>query len=165
MDGIVGDFLQFARPPRPRTEPGDLNALVAGQLDTFRLRAKENGVTVDWDPGPLPELSFDPDLMKQAILNLLLNALQVLESGGRIRVSSRRGESTAALEIADDGPGMDEETASRIWDLYYTTKEQGTGLGLPTVHRIAREHGGRVEVDSAPGAGARFTLHLPLEQP
>jgi signal transduction histidine kinase len=163
VDGIVSDFLEFARPPRPRRELGDLNALVAGQLEIFRLRAAESRVEINWDPGELPELSFDSDMMKQTTLNLLLNALEALEPGGRIHVNSRQREKVAALEIADDGPGMDEETLSRIWDLHYTTKERGTGMGLPTAHRIVREHGGRIDVDSAPGAGTRFTILLPLE--
>jgi signal transduction histidine kinase len=100
--------------------------------------------------------------MGQALLNLLTNALAALAEGGTIAVRVGREGDEALLEVVDDGPGMDAQTLARIWDLYYSTKEGGTGMGLPLVHRIVQEHGGGVTVQSAPGAGARFCIRLPM---
>ena len=103
------------------------------------------------------------------MLNLILNAVEAVEGSGRVVVSVRRDRSReagapteAVIEVSDTGRGIDEENLARLFSPFYTTTEGGTGLGLPSVRRIAQAHGGRVEVGSEPGRGSTFTLHLPL---
>jgi signal transduction histidine kinase len=96
---------------------------------------------------------------------VLLNAVQVVDEGGALTCRSRDEERTCVLEIADDGPGLDPAAAAHVFQLFYTTKGGGTGLGLPIANRIVEEHGGRMAVASEPGRGATFAFFLPFEGP
>ena len=103
----------------------------------------------------------DPDQLQQALLNLLTNAVEAT-TDGRVEIEARLTESgDVQIEVADTGTGIPPENIERIFDLYFTTKPQGTGLGLGLVHRIITEHGGRLDVQSKPGHGTRITLQLP----
>jgi signal transduction histidine kinase len=108
-------------------------------------------------------------MIRQALINLLLNALQAMPGGGSVVVSAsrerREGRWIASVEVADDGRGMSEETTARLFQPFFTTKAQGTGLGLAVVRRFVEAHGGRVAVRSSEGHGSTFTLLLPLEAP
>jgi len=105
---------------------------------------------------------IDVDLVPQALLNLLINAVQAMADGGEllIRLSGQRGE--AEIEVTDTGTGIPPEELNSIFQAYYSTKKHGTGLGLPTTRRIIREHGGAVRLESEPGKGTRFVVSLPL---
>ena len=118
-------------------------------------------------------LSADGAQIEDAVLNLIINAIEAIESEGQVRVTIRSAEDTsgeesadeAVIEISDNGRGIVEEDLARIFNPFFTKTEGGTGLGLPAVKRIARLHGGRIEVNSSPGAGSTFALHLPLTRP
>ncbi len=111
----------------------------------------------------LPPLLLDADAFRQAVLNLLRNALQALpETGGRVVLGSGSHEGWAWFAVADNGPGVPEEQRRKIFDLYYTTRASGTGLGLPLVQRCATQHDGHVDVADTPGGGATFTFFLEI---
>ena len=114
-------------------------------------------------------LSADAAQIEDAVLNLIINAIEAIGSDGQVVVTIRRAENAdeesgeeAVIEVSDNGRGINREDLARIFNPFFTKTEGGTGLGLPAVRRIARLHGGRVEVDSSPGKGSSFTLHLPI---
>jgi signal transduction histidine kinase len=189
----VGQLLRFT-PRRPSTAPLRIERPVADALALVRHRAQAEGVELvlaaggeraavtggPWPPRLAERLSGLPTLygeeggLAQALLNLLVNALDALRaprapgSGPpRVEVELSLGGSELSIAVSDNGPGVDERQMGRIGDLFYTTKEvgQGTGLGLPIVHNVAAAHGGRLELESQPGAGFRATLILPLAPP
>jgi signal transduction histidine kinase len=168
VDAIVGNFLEFSRPPKLAVQRISPSAVVdqSVQLLTHRLKSYEVAVAVKRDR-PLDPVSADPEQLKEVIVNIIINACEAMGDGGgvTIRETTQRiaGRDFAEIAIADTGPGIPEDMLQRVFEPFYTTKEDGTGLGLSIVDRIVREHGGRVDVASAPGQGTTFTLRLPLE--
>ena len=161
---IVQDFLAFARPPATNRQMGSLAAVLERTITLFRPMAEAQGVQVALELGMVKEFAFDHEQVGQAVQNLLRNALEAVpESGGEIRVRLDEEGSYATVEVADNGPGIPVEERVRVFHLYHTTKAEGTGVGLSLVHRIADEHGGRVEIDDTPGGGATLRLYLKRE--
>jgi two-component system sensor histidine kinase HydH len=106
---------------------------------------------------------LDSNQMKQALLNIIQNSIEAIETNGKIQIQSKLAdEREAIIEIADNGVGMSQETLSKIFNLYFTTKPTGTGLGLSLVHQIISQHNGRIEVESEVGKGTRFLIYLPI---
>jgi signal transduction histidine kinase len=113
-------------------------------------------------PPDLPEVLADPVLLRQAFLNLCVNAVQAMQPGpGRLAVTARRDGRDVVVDFRDSGPGMDAETQRRVFEPFFTTKASGTGLGLAIVRQSAEAHGGSVSVESRPGEGATFRVRLP----
>ena len=178
LKDILTDFLDFAGEKKLSPSPTDLNAMIDELADFFHPQAERQRVRIFVTPASQRvEALVDGPLIKQAVLNLLLNALQAMgepERPGsqqgtreiymRTELGEDDGHPVARLRVADTGPGMDEATISRIFTPYFTTKSGGTGLGLPTSRRIVEEHGGRIEVHSEPGRGTEFTLVLPVPE-
>lgn len=161
---IVQDFLAFARPPATNRQLGSLGDVVERTITLFRPMAESRGVEVTLEKGTVKEFAFDHEQVGQALHNLLRNGLEAVpESGGEIRVKLDQDGSYARIEVADNGPGIPIEERVRVFHLYHTTKAGGTGVGLSLVHRIADEHGGRVEIDDTPGGGATLRLYLKRE--
>lgn len=157
---VVEDFSAFARMPRPRPGPVDVAPLLE-RVATLQ-RGRSAGAAVEVDAAGAPDLVVaDGGLLERALGNLVANALDVLGERGRVTLRARREADDVCLEVEDDGPGLDAEQRARIFTPYYTTRDSGTGLGLPIVSAIAADHGGRVEVESEPGQGARFTIRIP----
>jgi signal transduction histidine kinase len=152
LDRVVRDFVQYSRPPGLDLQPGSINHVVRAALDLLDAQIREKRITV--------EIS-----LQSALYNVLLNAVQVVDEGGHILCRSRDEGTLCCLEITDDGPGLEPEKTAHIFELFYTTKKGGTGLGLPLANRIVEEHGGRMAVASEPGAGATFAIFLPFEGP
>ncbi len=165
LSRITGNLLLFARQVEPRCRPVDLREVVAEALLYARSAVRAKGVVLEEVLGVTP-VAADPDLVRQALLNVLLNAVQAVDTGGRIRVTCRpdphEDPPVARVSVSDDGPGVPEEERERIFDPFYTTRARGVGLGLAIVQRIVSSHGGWVSVDDADLGGARFTLALPL---
>ncbi len=165
LSRITGNLLLFARQVEPRCRPVDLREVVAEALLYARSAVRAKGVVLEEVLGETP-VAADPDLVRQALLNVLLNAVQAVDTGGRIRVTCRpdpdEDPPVARVSVSDDGPGVPEEERERIFDPFYTTRARGVGLGLAIVQRIVSSHGGWVSVDDADLGGARFTLALPL---
>jgi len=161
IERIVADFLTFARPPKAQRTLQDPLLALRQVTETFASLARAQGVDFQQELGASPALALDADQFRQAVLNLLMNALQAVpRPGGRITLTTRREGGHLLLSVADNGPGIPEELRRKVFDLYFTTRADGTGIGLPLVQRFAGQHGGRVEVHAGPGGGATFTLHL-----
>ncbi len=175
---ILTDFLRFAGGVRIETGRVDLNAVVEEMSDFFTPQAEAAGIRLRCDlaRGPL-EVDLDASHFKQALLNLLLNALQAMTSGGGpeeqarapadreiiLRTERRKGPTgpSVAVHVIDTGPGIPADRIGQIFTPYFTTKVSGSGLGLPTTRRLVEEHGGRIEVHSEPGRGSDFVVSLP----
>ena len=164
LEQLVNNFLTYARPDRPDFEPTNLNSLVGEVIRLLEVDFQQHGVELKEDLDPdLPELEIDVSQFKQALINLMVNARQVLRDGGTVRVRSR----TAAggellLEIIDDGPGIAEEVRERIFEVFYSNRGGGTGLGLPIAKQIVERHGGSIEVESVIDVGTTFRIRLDL---
>lgn len=160
---IVEEFSEFARLPQPRFTPTDLNEVVEQTLGLYRARAGEVRFEALLDPR-LPLVPVDRDLIARALGNLVANALDAMPSGGELRLRTAVGSGEVRLTVEDSGPGFDPEQRRRLFTPYHTTKRGGTGLGLAIVQGIASDHGGRVEIQSGPGKGARVALVLPARE-
>jgi len=162
LQKLLGDFLDFARQETLALEPGSLNAEVDQLLDFFAPQARDAGVEVVRYLDPeLAALRLDRETFRSAVLNLLLNAVQAMEAGGQLVVRTRPSGLGVVLELIDTGPGMDAETLAKVFQAFYTTKQGGSGLGLPTARKIIEAHGGTIDVESAPGRGTKVAIWLP----
>jgi two-component system sensor histidine kinase HydH len=161
IERIVTGFLQLAKPAAVQRRPEQPAEVLRPVVETFAAAAAARNTEFRVELDGLPILELDADAFRQAVLNLLRNALQAAPTaGGRISLRGERHGTSVHLAVADNGPGVPPEDRQRIFDLYYTTRAEGSGLGLPLVRRFARQHGGRVEVGETPGGGATFTLFL-----
>lgn len=161
---ILDDFLRFAGRMELVRKPTELNRLLEELVDFFSPQAHLQRVRLRLRPsdGPLV-VPADERLLKQAILNLMINALQAMpESGGEMILSAAREGGIAEIDVIDTGQGMDAQTVGRIFDAYYSTKRAGTGLGLAISRRIVEEHGGQISVTSEIGKGSDFKICLPV---
>ncbi|OGC95022.1 MAG: hypothetical protein A2W25_10780 [candidate division Zixibacteria bacterium RBG_16_53_22] len=164
INDSVKQFLTLARPPVLNKTESNLNECVAHVTSLFKPRAEQKGCRLDVAFGDLPQMSFDTELCGQALLNLLENAIAAVDSNGRISVKTYRKGKACFLEVTDNGPGIPDKDKERVFDLYYTTKPSGTGMGLPNVLRIVKEHGGRVEIWDNHGGGTVFRMEFPIEK-
>ncbi|MSP62043.1 MAG: HAMP domain-containing histidine kinase [Myxococcales bacterium] len=158
---VVNDFLEYARRARPELTPTDAADLLreVHQVLAADAEREEVGLIVD-APHPA-RVACDPPQLRRALLNLGRNALQACEAGGQVTLGCSVDGARVRLSVRDTGRGIDPEKRAKIFTPFFTTREKGTGLGLAFVAEIARDHGGTIAVDSAPGQGALFTLHLP----
>jgi len=163
LETIVEDFLRYARGGVIDRAPHDLGQLVREVLEFVEPEDTRAGIRHHADlPSGLPLVMIDPIAMRQAILNLFVNARQAMPMGGELIVRLRRQGNFVELSTTDTGVGMSPEDLERCFELYYSTKREGTGLGLSTTKRIVEEHGGRIHVLSEPGRGTSFSILLPL---
>jgi len=162
LNGVLEDFLHFARPTPVEYGRFALRPVVNNVLDLTRQQALSNHVEVRLDLDEDKELSGQGEQIKQALLNLVLNALQAMPAGGILQVSTRNLPQEVHIKVSDNGPGIAAEDRERIFNPFVTTRESGTGLGLAITQRIVHGHNGHIVLDSTPGQGASFTLCLPL---
>jgi len=167
MTDLVREITQFGRPGSLRRVPTNLNGLLESclALAQARVTGKETRVSLELDPG-LPPAALDPREIRKVFLNLIVNALEAMESGGTVTLRTRRTEQ-GLIEVAveDTGCGMSEETRARIFDLFFTTKDSGTGLGMAIASAVVEQHGGRMEIRSQLGRGTQVRVLLPLGAP
>jgi len=166
MAEIIGNLKDFSRLDRSKVTSFNLN----DGLNSTLLLAKHllKNITVNRRFGEIPAVICSPSQINQVFLNLITNAAQAMEDGkGAITLTTRRDGDGVAVEVADSGKGIPPEVLPKIFDPFFTTKEagKGTGLGLSISYKIIQQHGGRINVESQPGAGTRFTLWLPLQPP
>lgn len=165
LEAILNDFLRFARSSELKLEPADLNRLLQEVVDFVEPEAKKKGVQIRTQFAvSLPEIQLDRNALRQAILNLLVNAREAMPKGGELILRTKKEGNFVELELTDTGEGMSEEVLARCFDVYFSTKRGGTGLGLPTTKRIVEDHGGEIEVQSELGRGTRFVIRLPVVQ-
>lgn len=167
LERLVNNFLAYARPAQPRFENMDLNALAADVVRFLDADFRQHEVTLRSDLEPLlPQVEIDAPQMKQALMNLMVNARQVLPAGGSVIIRSRAGsQGEVVIEIEDDGPGIPTEALERIFEVFYSSRGGGTGLGLPIAKQIVERHGGTIDVESEVGVGTTFRIRLPRHHP
>jgi len=166
---IVSRFSDFAKMPPPEFEPVDLNESVRSVVKLFEPQLCAVG-----RPPITPELYLDEDLarpqadpvlLRRALENLVLNSLDAMPTGGTLTVRTSQNNGSVRLDVSDTGAGLTPEECARLFTPYYTSKQHGTGLGLAIVQSVVSDHGGKIAVESAPGAGATFRIELPIEHP
>ncbi len=159
---VTEGYLRLARLPRPALRDADLNQLVT---DLFTMLAEElhaHHIEAVLDLAtPAPHAQVDPGQLRQALINIVRNSREAMPKGGVIRVSTRGQNETSAIVIEDTGQGMPPDVVPRVLEPFFTTKSEGTGLGLSLTHEIVTQHGGDIEVSSEPGQGTRVSLTLP----
>jgi len=164
LNRVLEDFLRFARPEPVEQGRFVLQHVIGDVLDLTRQQAARNNVDVAVDLGDEIGIRGQGEQLKQAFLNLVLNALQAMPNGGALKISMRALPQEVQVLVSDSGPGIAPEDRERIFNPFVTTRDSGTGLGLAITQRIIQGHGGRIILDSRPGEGACFTVCLPRPQ-
>jgi signal transduction histidine kinase len=165
INRILTDLLQTARPHPPDIRPTDLNTTVEHAVMLARQQVISKPIQIELQKDPtLPPVEHDSDQIHQVLLNLLLNAMQAIETAGKVRVELFAADGNAGISVTDTGRGIAAEHLPNIFRPFYTTKGNGTGLGLSLARRIVEEHHGRIEVTSEVGKGTRFLVELPFRQ-
>jgi len=162
LDEVVQGFLKFTRPEDLRLQPVRLAALFDEVIPIVRPEAERRGVALRVELDGAPDVNGDPAMLRQAFLNLALNACQAMPDGGELTIKGAAARNRlTSITVADTGAGIQPANLSRIFDLYFTTKEGGSGIGLSMVYRTVQMHDGEIEVQSTPGAGTTFRVLLP----
>jgi len=167
LENLMRQFLSLAAPSAVNLEPVVVSEVIRYVVELLRPEAEARGIALALDlPDALPLLTADPAQLKQALVNLVINALQAVERGGRIVIGVRPNPAAGALDlqVSDNGPGVPKDRMAAIFEPFFTTKSEGSGLGLWIVQQIASAHGGAVTVAAPDGGGAVFTLRLPLDR-
>lgn len=164
LNRVVSELLELVRPAHLKWQPVDLNEVIGHSLQLVSQDALARDITLQFTAQPsLCRIQADPDRLNQVLLNLYLNAIQAIGHEGAITVSvAECGDGRVRLSVTDSGKGMTAEQLQAIFTPYFTTKADGTGLGLAVVQNIVEQHGGTIHVESMPGKGAVFTLYLPV---
>jgi len=165
LDRVVKTFLDFTRPVEIEPKPVDLVEVLKEIALFIEPEAARGGVTLEYAyPERSAVISGDRDLLKQAVLNVVMNGLDAMPQGGILKLSLQRNSASCCIRIADTGMGIPPEARNRLFQLYFTTKPNGTGIGLAMTYRAVQLHGGTIEVQSEPGKGAEFQLCFPCEE-
>jgi signal transduction histidine kinase len=163
IQSILSDLLAYARPRPPDVHSADLNATVEQAVFLARQQVRTKPIEILFEPEKkLPEVVHDPVQIQQVVLNLLLNGIQAVGNQGKIEVAVRREDEFAVVRITDNGKGIAPDSLSKIFKPFFTTRKEGTGLGLPLAKGIVELHQGRIEVTSEQGHGAQFDVWLPI---
>jgi len=169
LDLIIQNFLEYAKPPKlslTRVSPSDVTD---SALNLLKLRLDSQRVRVRVErEAPLRSILIDPEQLKEVLVNLVSNAMEAMDGPGKITITENEGfidplGRVAVLSVSDSGPGVPEPERERVFEPFHTTKEEGTGLGLPIARRIITEHGGTLTLTQAKGGGAKFTITLPFD--
>ncbi|EAQ77436.1 two-component system sensor histidine kinase NtrB [Blastopirellula marina] len=162
LQNLLDDFLRFARLRQLNLLPGSLNEQVDRVLDFVAAQAEKQGIEiVRFLDADLPSINCDAETLYSALLNLVINAIQAMPDGGTLMVRTQETRHGVALGFIDTGCGMNEETALHMFDAFYSTKDGGSGLGLPLARKIIDAHHARIDVQSELGRGTKFTLEFP----
>jgi signal transduction histidine kinase len=166
INEIIDQFLRFGKPSPPHFEETDVISILEEILQLLRLQIEKQRIHVEKEFQLLPPAVLDREQLKQVILNLVMNALQAMPEGGRLRLSVQKPGKDRWIQIGiqDSGTGIPPEYMDKLFDPFFSTREGGIGLGLPIAHRIIDQHHGRIEVVSTPREGTVFTLYLPVDQ-
>jgi signal transduction histidine kinase len=163
LNCILQEFLGFARPKQPEFQQADVNEALESVLTLTAQEARKAGVAVQKRlDASIGRRSLDAGMLRQAFLNLVLNAIQAMPAGGVLTVESVLRDGLIEIRIADTGVGLSEELRKKLFSPFFTTKKNGTGLGLAITYRIIENHRGRIDVASEPGKGTTFTVKIPV---
>jgi signal transduction histidine kinase len=162
LDHVVQGFLRFSRPEELQLEPVHVSTLLQDIVDVVRPQAEQQGIAVEMVAHDPVAIQVDRAMVRQALLNLALNAIDAMPTGGSLALRARAVEDLQVeIAVVDTGVGIAPEHLGKVFDLYFTTREQGSGLGLSMVYRTVQLHDGTIEVESTPGRGATFRVRLP----
>ena len=168
IDTIVQNFLEFSRPPKLEMHMVSPSHVVDNALQLLRHRIEAYGVTIKLNrQNKLPEILADPEQLKESLVNLIINACEAMGSGGLIMISEEESEKknmgrVSVITLSDNGPGIPESIQEKVFQPFFSCKEEGTGLGLTIAERIVSEHGGWLDLKSREGEGATFIINLPI---
>jgi two-component system, NtrC family, sensor histidine kinase HydH len=164
LNRVVEDFLRMARPEPTSKKECDVNEELGNIVTLLSAEARGRKVELQLASSPLPHLVADGEKLRQAFMNIVLNAIQASPAGGRVAVSTDfdQAKRSVQIRISDNGPGIAPDAIAKIFEPFFTTKGNGTGLGLSITKKIIEGHGGAIEVDSRPGQGATFRITLPV---
>jgi two-component system, sporulation sensor kinase E len=164
LNKVILDFLFAVRPIDTELEVRDLNQVVSEMLQFLKYELEEAHVTLEAKLGQIPRIELDEKYLKQALLNIIQNALSAMAEGGTLTVETRQDEDRICVSITDTGTGIPQDIMDKIFEPYFTTKDFGSGLGLTLVYKIVKEHNGDIYVDSKEGKGTTFSLSFPIPQ-
>ena len=165
LNNIITDFLNFAKPRSPHLTACSIADVLEKNITFLSSQIKEEGYIIKTHSDDnTPEITADSDMLYQAFLNIILNAMQAMPDGGEIYVEISSSTDTVTINFEDEGQGIPEDLIDKIWDPFFTTKEKGTGLGLGIVKNIIESHGGRVHIVNRTDCGARVTVEMPVVQ-
>lgn len=170
LDNIVRNFLEFSRPPRLKMHKLNVSEILDMSLQLLQHRFEQYDVRIERHQHDcIPEVEADPELLKEVLVNLMVNALEAMKDGGTLKISEEEAVAeeigrAVLIRLKDTGPGIPDSIRNKVWEPFFSTKEDGTGLGLPTAVRIIEEHGGRLNLRSREGLGATFTVTLPIKE-
>jgi signal transduction histidine kinase len=166
LNGIITDFINFARPRSPMFSPCRIEEVIEKNITFLAAQVQEKNYAFRKSyQNPLPEIRADAPLLHQSFLNLFINAIQAMPEGGVIEVGIRAEDSRVLIQVEDEGQGIPAELLEKIWDPFFTTKDKGSGLGLGIVRNIIEAHGGGIRIENRAPRGARVTVELPVRQP
>lgn len=164
LNKVITDFLNYARPALPNLIETDINQLISETVLILSSQAAKKGVGLKTELDKnLPRIKADPSQLKQAFINLILNSLEAIEGNGQVLISTLQDKNKVTVKFQDTGKGMSEETKGKIFTPFFSTKENGAGLGLGIVERIVQNHKGEIKVESYLGKGTTFTLIFPVK--
>ena len=165
LNNIITDFLNFAKPKSPNLSACYIEDILEKNITFLTSQIKQEGYTIEkhYDEN-LPEIVADTDMLYQAFLNILINAMQAMPGGGVIHVNIHSANHSVTIVIEDEGEGIAEDLIEKIWDPFFTTKAKGTGLGLGIVKNIIESHEGSISIINKPDTGSRVTISLPVNQ-
>jgi len=162
---ILEDFVKFARPAQPRFSSVDINELVTDMIDFYQPQAHKHSIAIKSELYSRQLFcKIDPDMLKQVLLNLFINAREAMSGGGELVIRTGKKAGNVLIEVQDTGVGIGSDDIANIFDAYYSARKDGSGLGLATAKRVITAHRGTIEVKSEPGKGSLFTIRLPFSQ-
>ena len=162
LEELLNDFLNFARAHNLELQPADVNREIREIAEFFRPQAEESSIEIiEYLSSDLPTVLLDRRSFHRALLNLVLNAQQAMPKGGQLVLRTRSAGNEVFIDLIDTGSGIDPKNIARLYDVFFSTKKGGSGLGLATTRKIIQAHGGRMTVQSEPNLGTQFTITLP----
>jgi signal transduction histidine kinase len=164
LEQILEGFLRYIAKPELQLASVDISSLISDMIDFYSPQAHSHSIIIRQQLYEKPLVcKVDEGMLKQAILNLFINARQAMSDGGELLIRTARQKKDAVIQISDTGSGIAPDKLPHIFDAYYSSRPQGSGLGLPTVKKIVEAHNGTISVDSEPGKGTSFTIRIPLQ--
>jgi signal transduction histidine kinase len=163
LDRVVKTFLDFTRPVEPQMRPVDVAALLRDLSDLLTPQAGKRDCEVLFQAEPSHIwLCADPDMLNQALLNIMVNGIEAMDAGGALKIAAAEKNGECVITISDQGPGIDPKIRDKIFNLYFTTKGSGSGIGLAIAFQVVQLHNGTIDFSSTPGHGTSFRLQFPV---